>query len=114
MFQDITKPPPLPPHPKFQGIDESLLRLSPLTRRGHGPGIVLLTTDYNTPRDIIEGVPSPLIKWAEEGYTVVEIQQRALNHAKDVAGLLQVAIDALRRDPKCEPKDKIGLVGKSL
>jgi carboxymethylenebutenolidase len=91
-----------------------MLRLSPLTRRGHGPRVVFLNVDCDSPKDIIEGVPSSLIKWAEEGYTVVEIQQRALNHAKDVAGLLQIAIDALRRDPKCEHKDKIGLVGKSL
>ncbi|KAH7080400.1 hypothetical protein BKA63DRAFT_437509 [Paraphoma chrysanthemicola] len=110
MFQDITKLPPPPPQYRYQGIDDGVLRLSPLTRRGTGPGIILLTADYDASREIIEGVPSHIIKWAEEGYTVVEIQQRALKHAKDVAGLLQDELDALRRDPNCEPKDKLGLV----
>lgn len=113
MFQDITKPPPPPPQYQFQGIADGVLRLSPLTRRGQGPGIIILTLDYDASREIIEGVPSHIIKWAEEGYSVVEIQQRALKHAKDVARLLQDEINVLQRDPKCEPKDKIGLVGRS-
>lgn len=73
--------------------------------------MIILTSDYEEePLAIIEGVPSPLVKWAEEGYTVVEIQARALQTGKD--HLIKSAIEALEACEKCEPKDKIGLVGQ--
>ncbi|KAF2032557.1 hypothetical protein EK21DRAFT_98938 [Setomelanomma holmii] len=104
----ITKPPPPPPVERFTKIEDGLFTLSPLTRRAHGPGIILLTADHDQPMNIIEGVPSHLIKWAEEGYTVVEIQERALQN--DAAEVVKRGIDALRSDSQCEPKEKIGLV----
>jgi hypothetical protein len=41
---------------------------------------------------------------------VAEVQRQALK--KDAAGALKRSIEALRGDPKCEPKVKIGLVGR--
>lgn len=57
---------------------------------------------------IIDGVPSPLMKWAEESYTVVEIEERALS-----ADILQRAIKAIFESESCVPKEAVGLVGKS-
>ncbi|KAL6706903.1 hypothetical protein ACN47E_005046 [Coniothyrium glycines] len=108
MFQDITKPPPPLPAVELIQLDAGVSVLSPLVRRGTGPPLIILAADNNHATDIVEGVPSHLIKWAEEGFTVAEIQQQALK--EDADGVLKRAIEALRGNPKCEPKDKIGLV----
>lgn len=111
MYADISKPPAPLPQPKPQPVAEGITLLPPLSRLGHGPGLVILHPDSDKHLDIIEGVPSALIKWAEEGYAVVEIQARALqNNAGETLGL------ALRHLRGCDGfvKDsKIGLVGKS-
>lgn len=110
MFQDITKPPPPLPQVELKQLDAGVSVLSPLIRRGTGPPLIILAADNEDSTKIVEGVPSHLIKWAEEGYTVAEIQRQALE--KDAAGTLKRSIEALRANPKCEPKDKIGLVCK--
>lgn len=81
-----------------------------MTRRGHGPGIILLVDNSDALTQIIDGVPSHLVKWAEEGYTVVQMQRQAF--ADDAANAIQVALGALNSHSKCDPKDKIGVVGK--
>lgn len=112
MFQDITKPPPPLPAVELKHLDAGVSVLSPLVRRGTGPPLIILAADNDDSTNIVEGVPSLLIKWAEEGYTVAEVQRQALE--KDAVGTLRRAIEALRANPKCEPKDKIGLVGELL
>lgn len=112
MYNDISKPPPPLPSPELTEVAPGISLLLPLSRRGHGPGLIILTADRPEPLAIKEGVPSPLIKWAEEGYTVVEIQAQALGVGK--RHVLESAVEALSKCGKCEPKDKIGLVGKSL
>lgn len=111
MFNDITKPPPPLPSPELTEVAPGVSLLRPLSRRGSGPGIVILTSDYEDPLAINEGVPSPLVKWAEEGYTVVQIQARALGAASLARQLIRSAVEALEGCEKCEPKDKVGLVG---
>ncbi|KAF3001235.1 hypothetical protein E8E13_002641 [Curvularia kusanoi] len=108
MFQDITKPPPPLPAVEFRQLEPGLTILSPLVRRGTGPPLIILAPNNNDAEKIVEGVPSHLIKWAEEGFTVAEIQQQVLE--KDAAGALRRSIEAIRENPKCEPKEKIGLV----
>lgn len=110
MFRDITKPPPPLPAEELREIETGAVILSPLTRRGHGPGVILLVPDSDASAKIIDGVPSHLVKWAEEGYTVVEIQQQAL--VKDATNAVKRGVEALKENPNCEPKDKIGVVGK--
>lgn len=108
-YNDITQPPPPLPSPNLVELGEGLKLLLPLTRRGHGPGIILLTPDTDDPLAIREGVPSLLVKWAEEGYAVVGIEERAL--AAGASQLLKTALEALSKCEKCEPKGKVGLVG---
>ncbi|KEF63568.1 carboxymethylenebutenolidase [Exophiala aquamarina CBS 119918] len=107
-YNDITQPPPPLPSSKLVELGEGLKLLSPLTRRGYGPGIILLTKDSDDPLAIREGVPSLLIKWAEEGYAVVGIEERAL--ATGASASLKAATEALSKCEKCEPKGKVGLV----
>lgn len=111
MFNDITKPPPPLPTTQLTELEPGLSILLPLSRRGDGPGLLVLVPDTDKPLAIVDGVPSQLIKWAEEGYTVVQIQKRALIAGAPEA--LAKAIQALERCDKCTPKEKIGLVGES-
>lgn len=111
-FNDITKAPPPLPSPNPTQVRPGVILLPPLSRRGTGPGIIILTPDYHHSLEIKEGVPSPLIKWAEEGYAVVEIQAAALSSSQtDDAAILKTALELLENCDKCEAQDKIGLVG---
>ncbi|KAJ5381576.1 uncharacterized protein N7496_004004 [Penicillium cataractarum] len=108
MFNDITKPPLPLPTTQLTELEPGLSIVLPLSRRGHGPGLIILVPDTDQSLAIIDGVPSQMIKWAEEGYTVVEIQRRALiTGAREV---LTKAIQALESCDKCDPKDKVGLI----
>jgi carboxymethylenebutenolidase len=109
MFADITKPPRMLPQPVLKNIEHGISLLYPLSRRGQGPGLIILTGDSEDPLQCANGIPSPLMKWAEEGYTVVEIQDQALTNEQNS---LQIAVAALRETTACQPKNKIGLIGK--
>lgn len=109
MYNDITKPPPPLPSPKLSDVAPGVALLRPLSRRGTGPGMIILTSDYHDSLAINNGVPSPLVKWAEEGYAVVEVQAKAMFGGLDK--VMESAIQILMECDKCEPKDKIGLVG---
>ncbi|KAE8371652.1 hypothetical protein BDV26DRAFT_302589 [Aspergillus bertholletiae] len=108
MFNNIMKPPPPLPTANLTELERGVSILRPLSRRGYGPGLILLVPDTEKSMLTIDGVPSQLIKWAEEGYTVVEIQEEALEQGAQ--STLEKAIKALANCEKCEPKGKIGLV----
>lgn len=110
MFNDISKPPPPLPSPEPTEVMPGVSLLRPLSRLGTGPGMIILAHDYKDSLAIKEGVPSPLIKWAEEGYAVIEIQATALRAGE--GSVIKSAVEVLRSCDKCEPKDKIGLVGQ--
>ncbi|KPM35213.1 hypothetical protein AK830_g11358 [Neonectria ditissima] len=107
MYADISKPAAALPQLQPKNIQPGVSLLAPLSRRGHGPGVILLTPDSADQLSIKEGVPSAFIKWAEEGFTVVEIQAAALAAG---ASALEAAIAALEESDKCDGAEKIGLV----
>jgi carboxymethylenebutenolidase len=72
--------------------------------------MIILNADYGDSLAITDGVPSTLVKWAEEGYTVVEIKAEALKSGG--SGPVRSAIKALYGCDVCEPKDKIALTGE--
>lgn len=111
MYADISKPPKALPQPNPQEIQPGLTIQTPLTRCGKGgPGIITIVADIaDKTRTHLDGAPSLLIKWAEEGFAVAEIQTSAL---RADGGLLQQAVNALRRCEKCEGTERIGLVGE--
>lgn len=102
-------PVPALPSPQLAEVGTGLSRLLPLSRKGVGPGMIILVPDTDKSLAIENGVPSPLIKWGEEGYTVIQVQASALA-AYDAKSLLEKAIQALAECDKCEPKRSIGLV----
>lgn len=63
----------IPSHPRIE-ISPHLTLQPPLTRRGTGPGLILVL-DHYAPLETSEKTvdPPPLIKWAEEGYCVAQI-----------------------------------------
>ncbi|KIW97222.1 uncharacterized protein Z519_02614 [Cladophialophora bantiana CBS 173.52] len=109
MYADITKPPKPLPQPSPQVIRPGLTLQKPLTRSGrNGPGIITLVPDVaEENRTHLDGVPSLLIKWAEEGYVVAEIQASALASDPEI---LSYTVDALKQCEMCENTDRIGLV----
>ncbi|KAK6439820.1 hypothetical protein LTR95_003960 [Oleoguttula sp. CCFEE 5521] len=96
---------------KIEAITDSISLIHPLSRKGSGPGIVLLVsesgiTDKSQLR-IENGIPSATMKWAEEGYCVVEVLPRAWPSGEDP---LERAVDALQQASTCHPKEKVGIV----
>jgi carboxymethylenebutenolidase len=53
-----------------------------------------------------------VLKWAEEGYTVVQISAAAVAGSK-IEDLLTEAVKAIERCDACQPKDKVGVICKS-
>lgn len=103
---------PVLPQPHLTSISPDLALLEPLSRLGHGPGLILLvpaTVAHEDNVAIKEGVPSVMMKWAEEGYAVVQIHDQLLHDGAGAA--LNTALEALARCPSCDQSDKIGLVG---
>jgi hypothetical protein len=62
------------PPPQPQIITPNLTLQAPLSRRGKGPGLVLVL-DHYAASEAKEGCldPPPLKKWAEEGFAVVQV-----------------------------------------
>jgi carboxymethylenebutenolidase len=113
---------PLPPLPPLSPLPTPFLQeplpgvslLQPLSRRGQGPGLVILLPDLNSPILTIQnGIPSPLVKWAEEGYVVAAINVSRLQRTDQAKGVLLEVIRLLNDHPMCDLKERIGLVGKS-
>ncbi|CZT10555.1 uncharacterized protein RAG0_14990 [Rhynchosporium agropyri] len=75
---------------------------TPLTRTGHGPGLLLIVPhDYQAPisGDLNKTLdPDPLRKWAEEGFAVAEVRLSA--RAKTAVEDLQQAVKALLFFPR--------------
>jgi carboxymethylenebutenolidase len=99
------KPQPVPPM-KPEQIAEGVTLIRPLSRKGVGPGLILLVPEQQseTPIEIENGIPSLRMKWAEEGYCVVEIRPQAGSSA------LKTAVAKLNECQECEPKEKMGVV----
>ncbi|KAL7934103.1 hypothetical protein V8C35DRAFT_303207 [Trichoderma chlorosporum] len=114
---------PPPPSAPSSVLGPSSVLQPPLTRRGSGPGLVLilpspsaipqLGPDTKRPLD-----PEPLLKWAEEGFAVVAITlpepEMELTgddtSASDVVNLIRDAVNALQKHETVDTKDKFALV----
>ncbi|CAK7228899.1 hypothetical protein SCUCBS95973_007037 [Sporothrix curviconia] len=108
MFTPSTIPAAPLPAPRLQTIRPGLALLPPLSRRGAGPGLVVVCPDTEDSLAIVDGVPWPLVKWAEEGYAVVQIQPQEI--ADGAASALTAACGALAGCDECTPKAKVGIV----
>lgn len=101
------------PTPRLTDVSQGIFLLEPLSRLGHGPGMIILTSGEDTAESAVaikNYVPSSLIKWAEEGYAVVQIQKAAL---ADGSNALKKAIDALDACQTCD-KGNLGVVAYDI
>lgn len=104
--------PPVLPRTILRRITPNITLLQPLSRRGCGPGLVILVSESGAVDDasatrIENGIPCPLMKWAEESYTVVEITQEALFRESDP---LKLALTELAACKTTEPKSAVGII----
>ncbi|CZS80789.1 unnamed protein product [Fusarium graminearum] len=99
MFADITQPPKPLPTPQLKAVRPGVSLLPPLSRRGHGPGLVVLAPSSGDLLKIEDGVPSVLVKWAEEGYTVVQIDASAFKEG-DSKDVLREALETMHQCDK--------------
>lgn len=97
----------LPSAPRLQ-IASSIILQPPLSRRGKGPGLILILPEeyhqYETENKSLD--PEPLQKWAEESYAVVQIS--ISSQASSIP--LEVALNALESSNDCDTKDGFGLI----
>lgn len=114
---------PPPPSAPASVLGPSSVLQPPLSRRGSGPGIVILLPGPSAvpqlPQDAVKPLdPEPLQKWAEEGFAVVAItlpgNEMELTGddatASDVVNLIREAVEALKAHESVDTKDKFALI----
>lgn len=127
MADNEETPVPLPSAPIVRLAGNATLQ-PPLTRRGFGPGLIIITPKLSTlenerqekidkpdsektnPLD-----PLPQKKWAEEGYAVVQLTFGDGNQGQeewDIGTAFNKAIKALEGLETCNVHDRFGLIGK--
>lgn len=87
----------------------------PLSRYGHGPGLILIRPSHFAECQQVNKTldPEPLQKWAEESYAVVQISLDAESSGdKDcVLDAAKTAIESLSSLRECDKEDQFGLLG---
>lgn len=109
----------LPNAPKLHFATNLSLQ-SPLSRRGTGPGIIIIDPGYDLPEVPSAEPPSttldpaPQYKWAEEGYTVVRLAlgSSLSDGDLDLPKGLGKAVELLTAFEDCDTKDKFALIGE--
>lgn len=93
--------------------------LPPLSRRGYGPGMILVLPEGSpryTQGGVLceDGIPPPLLKWAEEGFAVVEIREEELAEGDRSSStekeVVETAVKALRECETCKDDGGIGMI----
>lgn len=104
----------LPPT-RINDIAPGIRVLHPLSRRGTGPGVIVVVEETGLAGSdglrIENGVPSAVMKWAEEGFTVAEVVPEAWSNSEEP---LHLASKGLAECESCEPKEKVGIICESL
>ncbi|KAH7028912.1 uncharacterized protein B0I36DRAFT_245320 [Microdochium trichocladiopsis] len=108
---------PFLPETRLEQVTEGITLSHPLSRRGHGPGFIVVVPSTGTAGPgvlaIKGGTPSPLMKWAEEGFVTVEITEAALSASSDAVVKACAAIAACESTQAADPavsRDGVGLV----
>lgn len=112
-FYDPNSPneqaPPLPSAP-LQRVSDTISLQPPLSRRGYGPGLIVLLPEHvepsSRPKKPLD--PEPVQKWAEEGLAVVGVTVTD----KTIASLdqaLHMAVEVLNKHQKSQD-EKLGLI----
>ncbi|KNG46587.1 carboxymethylenebutenolidase [Stemphylium lycopersici] len=96
--------------PQAQAISPHLTLQAPLSRRGKGPGLILVLNHYDAIAASEKYLdPPPLQKWAEEGFAVVQLL--VPGKVEDGGEFpLQKALDVLRSCEGCDFDKGVGLI----
>lgn len=101
-----------PSFPEPQIISSSITFQAPLSRRGNGPGLILVLDAYAEVGNSEKCLdPPPLQKWAEEGFAVVQL---LVPGKPDDGGEfpLEKALETLKGCEACEFEKGVGLICK--
>lgn len=107
-----SKPVPLPSAKPVQ-IGSNVVLQPPLSRRGKGPALLIITPgeytgcDGNDLKKTLD--PEPLQKWAEEGFAVAEV--KVGSHFESFLDGCQKGIEALKSLLQCTFDGKLGVIG---
>ncbi|KAI9368133.1 hypothetical protein BJX61DRAFT_240670 [Aspergillus egyptiacus] len=104
----------LPSAPAVE-VGPNIVLQPPLSRCGHGPGLLLIrpSTYADCQRDNSSLDPEPLQKWAEESFAVAQITLNTQSCAS-LPSLVRNASKALASLEECNVRDKFGLLGMSV
>ncbi|KAF1840468.1 NTF2-like protein [Cucurbitaria berberidis CBS 394.84] len=99
-----------PSYPTPQQISANLTLQAPLSRRGRGPGLILVLDHYALIQKSEKHLdPPPLQKWAEEGFCVAQLL--VPGKVEDGGEFpLQKALDVLKSCEGCEFSNGVGLI----
>ena len=104
---------PLPlPSAQSINLSENVVLQPPLSRRGNGPGIVIIlpSQDSALPSDNTRALdPKPLIKWAEEGFSIASVTSV---DSASIEQVLKQCLDALQDLDQVDVKDKFAVIGE--
>lgn len=112
----ISERPVALPNEPIRRITERLSIQPPLSRRGHGPAVLIFLPAEGDVPPLNEGRkpldPEPVQKWAEEGFAVAFVR---LSEDLDVRQIMGDAAKALidLDDSLVDTKDKFGVIGRS-
>lgn len=111
---ELTQDSPLPSAP-FVQLAPNVKLQRPLSRQGHGPGLIILKAPDAALTENKRLDPEPIQKWAEEGFAVIEVtvsgdDDRTSNW--HVSKCVASAITTLQSLTECTEKEKFGVIGK--
>ncbi|EER25600.1 hypothetical protein CPC735_067000 [Coccidioides posadasii C735 delta SOWgp] len=108
---DIDEEPVPLPSAALRDISPNITLQPPLSRRGNGPGIIIITSECLELNDSEETLdPPPRQKWAEEGYAVVEIKLPTQRDGSVLSNAVKVAVDQLIALKECDVNNTFGLI----
>lgn len=104
----------LPSAPSID-LGRNVVLQPPLSRCGHGPGLIILRPGRHAQCQLQNNSldPEPLKKWAEESYAVAQVTLDNEQCADKDSALerLNEALHALQSQEQCTSKDSFGLLG---
>lgn len=104
----------IPPSTLPADLGSQLTIVAPLSRRGHGPGLLLLVDENLDLRRHDKTLdPPPQHKWAEEGYAVAQLRVAQSGEEGLVRDGLRLALSELSKASFCDQTKKIGIIGES-
>jgi carboxymethylenebutenolidase len=106
------QPVPIPSAPLVT-LGPDIVLQPPLSRRGHGPGLIIFLPSIEYQSEVDSRVrkpldPAPVQKWAEEGFAVIGITGGS---DSIVESTLNLAVTTLVNLDEVDIKDKLGVLG---